>query len=133
MTLADISALENLQNQANRSMGFSSQMSVFNATFIVEDKKKAEANKQKIDMWKQDFDRNEKFLIQTKDDIKKKKELFEKLEKEGQTVGQPFLKARNEFGVLRSMRAVHRNQLVHGIEKLKKVGIIATSTELDGD
>jgi hypothetical protein len=58
--IANISLFENLQSEAHQSMGFSS-LSVFNATFKVEDKKKAEANKQNIEDWKKKFIEAESF------------------------------------------------------------------------
>jgi uncharacterized protein YxeA len=128
----DISVFENLQNEAHQSMGFSS-LSVFNATFMVEDKKKAEENKQKAEKWKQSFMDDEQFLIKTKDEYQKKKEKFEKLEKAGQVERQAYIKAGNELGVLRVRRVTCRRNLIHGVKKLKDIGIIAISMELKED
>jgi hypothetical protein len=129
MTLADISTFENLQNQTNQSMGFSSQMSVFNATFIIEDKKKAKANKEKIEKRKPTFIEEEQFLIKTKSEFEKKKAEFDKLEKAG---GMPH-RVVVDYNNLRTKRIGSRSNLRHGIKEFKEWGIIATSTELNND
>jgi hypothetical protein len=69
--LADISTFESLQSEQHYRTNMSS-MSVFNATFTVEDKKKVEVNKRNVEDWKKKFIEAEQFLITTKDDYKKK-------------------------------------------------------------
>ncbi|MDR2116053.1 MAG: hypothetical protein LBP87_06705 [Planctomycetaceae bacterium] len=127
--LANISIFENLQNQANRSMGFDSAMSVFNATFRVEDKKKAEANKQNVEDWKKKFIEDEQYLIKTKAEFKKKKAEFEKLEK----VGQVPRKIMFDYTDIRTKRIYCRNRLEYAIREFGKWGIKVTSTELNDD
>jgi hypothetical protein len=130
--IADISKFETIQREAHHLMGFSS-LSVFNATFKVVDKKKAKEYAYQIEQRKQDFDREEKFLTETKSDFQKKKAEFEKLKKAGQTNSQSYIKTGNVLGMLRTKRITSRNNLQHGIEELKKWGIDATSTELGDD
>jgi hypothetical protein len=127
-SIADISVFENIQNQANMLMNISS-LSVFNATFRIEDQKKAKENKQKIEARKSVFIEEEKFLIRTKLEYKKKKVEFEKLKKEGQTPRKLMV----DLADLRTKRIGSRANLQHGIKEFRKWGIIATSTELNED
>ena len=110
-----------------------SSLSVFNATFKVVDKKRAKENKYAVEKWQQNFIDDEQFLIKTKDDYKKKKAAFERLEKSGQTTGQEYVKAGNGLGVLRVRRITCRSNLKHVIKELAGWGIVVTSTELDND
>jgi hypothetical protein len=126
--IANISVFENLQNEAHQSMGFSS-LSVFNATFTVEDKKKAKENKHNIEKLKVLFIEEEQFLIKTKPEIKKKKEAFEKSEKAGNTPRRLAV----DYNELRTKRITSRANLKHGIKKFSEYGIVATSTELNDD
>jgi hypothetical protein len=111
--LADISVFENLQSEAPQLMGFSS-LSVFNATFRIEDQKKAEEHKRNVENWKKKFIEDEQYLKRTKPELKKKK-------------------AGHSYDRLRMDRILCRNRLEHAIREFKKWGIIATSTELKDD
>ncbi|MDR1383433.1 MAG: hypothetical protein LBJ67_06255 [Planctomycetaceae bacterium] len=126
--LADISMFESIQNKAHQSMGFAS-LFVFNATFKVIDKKKADTNKQNIEKRKPVFIEEEKFLIKTKPEFQKKKREIEKLEKAGQFPRSLIV----DYSNLRIKRIGCRSNLRHWIKEFKEWGIIATSTELDDD
>ena len=137
--IADISTFECLQNEAHQSMGFSS-LSVFNATFKVVDQKKAKENEDKIKERKPDFDREEKFLKETKSEFQKKKAEFEKLQKlqqaitrKKQEIDQLHHKARTVFAQLRTKRITSRSNISKGITELAGWGVAVTSTELDED
>jgi hypothetical protein len=92
--LADISMFENIQTKAHQSMGFSS-LSVFNATFIVKDKKKAEYNKINVENWKKKFIEEERNLLRLNKEVKQKNVEIEKLKKAGKTKEQEYKKADN--------------------------------------
>jgi hypothetical protein len=137
--IADISLFENLQNEAHQSMGFSS-LSVFNATFKVVDKKKVKENADKIEKRKQDFDREEKFLIRTKPELQKKKVEFEKLQKlqqaitqKKQDIDQMYRRVDVALNQLRVKRITSRSNITHGIKELAGWGVEVTSTELEDD
>jgi hypothetical protein len=104
-------------------MRFGSSMSVFNATFTVEDHKKAKENADKIEKRKQDFDREEKFLKETKPKLKK----LQDLEKSGKVEHRDIVDLSN----LCTKRTTSRSNLRGGIKELKKWGVVVTSTELD--
>jgi hypothetical protein len=126
--LADISMFESLQSDQHNRIGMCS-MSVFNATFTVEDKKKAEVNKRNVENWKQKFIDAEQYLIRTKPVLAEKKAKVEQLEK----AGQDFNAAEISHTRLHNDRVMCRNQLKHAIGEFKKWGVKVTSTELDDD
>jgi hypothetical protein len=126
--LADISMFESLQSDQHNRIGISS-MSVFNAAFTVEDKKKAEANKQNVENWKQKFIDAEQYLIRTKPVLAEKKAKVEQLEKAGQDTHV----ASSSYTRLHSDRNSYRILLRHAIKTFKEWGVKVTSTELGDD
>jgi muramoyltetrapeptide carboxypeptidase LdcA involved in peptidoglycan recycling len=110
-------------------MGFLSQISVFNATFTIEDKKKAEVNKQNVENWKQNFVKDEQYLIRTKPVLAEKKARVEQLKK----AGQDFSVAETSYKRLYTDRVLCRNQLKSAIKTFKEWGIKVESTELKDD
>jgi hypothetical protein len=130
--LADISTFESLQADQHAQIGMS-QMSIFNATFTVEDKKKAEENKRNVENWKHKFDESEQYLIRTKPVLAQKKAEVEKLKRAGQTKGQDFHIAETSHKRLLTDRNLCRSQLKSAIKTFKEWGIKVTSTELKDD
>jgi acyl-CoA reductase-like NAD-dependent aldehyde dehydrogenase len=137
--LVDIITFESLRSDQQTKTGMSSVL-VSNAIFVVEDKKKAEANKQEIEWQKQRFIEEEQFLMRTKSELEKKKTEFEKLEKlqqainqKQQTIDKARRKAVLALSLLYQKRVHSRSNLCHRIKEFKECGIVATSTELNDD
>jgi hypothetical protein len=122
--IADISIFESIQGKAHQMMGFSS-LSVFNATFTIEDKKKAKERARDIERRKLDFAREEKFLSDTDSQYKKLKDL----EKSGKASRRDI----TDLADLRGKRIGSRSNIEHGIKELKGWGVIVTSTKLNDD
>ncbi|MDR2117008.1 MAG: hypothetical protein LBP87_11580 [Planctomycetaceae bacterium] len=120
--LANISTFENIQNQANKSMSISSSLSVFNATFRVEDKKKAKEFARQIERWKENFIEEEQYLIRTKPEL-------EQLKKAAPSARKYLV----DYNNLRVKRIGSRGNLTQAIKDFKRWGITATSTELQDD
>jgi hypothetical protein len=146
---ADISQFEFLQSEQHKRTNMGS-MSVFNATFKIEDKKKAEANKRDIESWKKKFIEAEEFLkrtksepMQKKKDFEKKEALFKKKEnalyyethkKEMDTTFQEYRKAMVAFAKIKDDRSFNRSAIYHAIKEFKKWGVTATTdADLNGD
>lgn len=132
--IADISALESLQNQANSGM-----VSIFNAKFVEVDKKLHETDydKRRMEYFRQKFIEEEQFLIKTEKEYKQKKAKFDKLEKESKsgTKDDKFKREHHRAEVdyvdLRMRRLYSRGLLKECVTKLKNVGIKADSPELN--
>jgi hypothetical protein len=135
--MADISAFEGLQNQANEAMGDP----VFNAEFKVVDKKKFESGdlKHRAESFKREFIEAEQKLVQLRKIYKQKKEQLAKVEKEYKAANPAKNKSlEREYNSAKNWESKYHDDVAHslnylrqGVQRLADCGVQATSRELD--
>ena len=127
--VADISIFESLQANANAQMGMPSGMAVFNATYREIDQKKMQAgnSKQQIKQAKEGVESAEKFLKETRAELKFRERVLANLSSNA-TVGERK-RAQEAVDKLKGDRLNNRILLADWIKRLLECGIQATSVE----
>jgi predicted nucleic acid-binding Zn-ribbon protein len=138
-TVADISVLEGIQNQANAAMDApQSGMTIFNATFKVFDASKHDSlnKKCRMEIIKSKFEEEERYLSSTVSEYQKRKKKFEELHQKKKSgtwdkkLEQEFNIASSEYGRLQRSRIDCRGRMQQQAKELESFGVLASSSAL---